>query len=45
MNLFQMALIQFDRAASHMDLNDGLYRFKSEFGGGGVAHVQYTLAL
>ena len=26
MNLFEMALTQFDRAASHMDLNDGIYR-------------------
>ena len=26
-------------------LNDGLYRFKSEFGGGGVAHEYYELEL
>jgi len=26
-------------------LNDGLYRFKSEFGGGGVAHEYYELDL
>jgi Acetyltransferase (GNAT) domain len=26
-------------------LNDGLYRFKSEFGGGGVAHEHYELVL
>jgi hypothetical protein len=28
-----------------MVLNDGLYRFKSEFGGGGVAHEYYELSL
>jgi hypothetical protein len=26
-------------------LNEGLYRFKSEFGGGGVAHEYYELVL
>jgi CelD/BcsL family acetyltransferase involved in cellulose biosynthesis len=26
-------------------LNEGLYRFKSEFGGGGTVHEFYTLAL
>ena len=26
-------------------LNDGLYRFKSEFGGGGMAHEYYELVL
>jgi lipid II:glycine glycyltransferase (peptidoglycan interpeptide bridge formation enzyme) len=26
-------------------LNDGLYRFKSEFGGGGAVHEFYELAL
>jgi lipid II:glycine glycyltransferase (peptidoglycan interpeptide bridge formation enzyme) len=26
-------------------LNDGLFRFKSEFGGGGVAHEYYELAI
>lgn len=30
---------------SGLILNDGLYRFKSEFGGGGVAHEYYELVL
>jgi lipid II:glycine glycyltransferase (peptidoglycan interpeptide bridge formation enzyme) len=37
----------FDFGTSNQDggkvLNDGLYRFKSEFGGGGVAHEFYEL--
>lgn len=39
----------FDFGTSNEDggkvLNDGLYRFKSEFGGGGVAHEFYELSL
>jgi hypothetical protein len=39
----------FDFGTSNEDggrvLNDGLYRFKSEFGGGGIAHEFYDLAL
>ncbi len=39
----------FDFGTSNEDggkvLNDGLYRFKSEFGGGGVAHEFFELAL
>lgn len=39
----------FDFGTSNEDggkvLNDGLYRFKSEFGGGGVAHEYYELSL
>ncbi len=39
----------FDFGTSNEDggkvLNDGLYRFKSEFGGGGVAHEFYDLEL
>jgi lipid II:glycine glycyltransferase (peptidoglycan interpeptide bridge formation enzyme) len=39
----------FDFGTSNEDggrvLNDGLYRFKSEFGGGGVVHEFYELAL
>jgi Acetyltransferase (GNAT) domain len=30
---------------SGLILNDGLYRFKSEFGGGGMAHEHYELVL
>ena len=39
----------FDFGTSNLDhnsqLNDGLYRFKSEFGGGGIAYEEYTLEL
>ena len=39
----------FDFGTSNLDdscqLNDGLYQFKSEFGGGGIAYEQYTLEL
>lgn len=39
----------FDFGTSNEDegkiLNDGLYRFKTEFGGGGIVHEHYTLTL
>lgn len=45
----QAGVRYFDFGTSNEDggkiLNDGLYRYKSEFGGGGVAHEFYELSL
>ncbi|UOA09532.1 GNAT family N-acetyltransferase [Methylobacter sp. S3L5C] len=45
----QVGVRYFDFGTSNEDggkvLNDGLYRFKSEFGGGGIAHEYYEVNL